>query len=551
MSNEGPPERLKLALGRLGEIRRAMLDDQTIFAPSFEIVGHHFLNKHWSENTFSVPFQELRARFIAEGHGQDLPQEKDEFFSELCREYLDLNRLPSEALLNTYETASKHLGRIKSNIRELSEAMAALSRKDKKTDHDIQAIRLYRYYRSMNRRARQEIVDFLADTSTMRAHVLGGSTRHLLGFMNTFSFLWDRQPYRYASFPYVYDIRNFSDLASKFGNLTLNEFRDWNRLYESSGAPQYFYGGSATSPFQEGALDDQKVDPKVDPTELNCFLDLTQEYLTRHAILESIDKLINAHHRLCSRGEILRQSLKAYQETGFSVFCSVIPLQIEGLFHDICIDAGVDEKKLTRPTLLPKVQQVGQSMFFPDLAYFAYRFPLIRNRVAHGIIMHADPRHLAPILLLDLYRVCDLITSDELPVNRAVKIIRALASTPTNMTSVMQGAMLDYVVSEEKQKQWEVPAFYALESVRNGTRAMCAEDAFWTCLRWYARRTEPVIRTGLIKLLVSFKKKGETQAIDVLKEMGTTKIPEKGKLDLAEFFEKSDALRHLLDGEPS
>jgi hypothetical protein len=44
-----------------------------------------------------------------------------------------------------------------------------------------------------------------------------------------------------------------------------------------------------------------------------------------------------------------------------------------------------------------------------DYAYYACKFPILRNQIAHGKMLKEDPRRIAHLLLLDLYDCCQIV----------------------------------------------------------------------------------------------------------------------------------------------
>lgn len=48
--------------------------------------------------------------------------------------------------------------------------------------------------------------------------------------------------------------------------------------------------------------------------------------------------------------------------------------------------------------------------------YYSFKFPIIRNIVAHGKLIAGDIEQTAIMLMLDLLPVCELATSEDIPI---------------------------------------------------------------------------------------------------------------------------------------
>ncbi|TOP23248.1 hypothetical protein CGH19_24640, partial [Vibrio parahaemolyticus] len=55
--------------------------------------------------------------------------------------------------------------------------------------------------------------------------------------------------------------------------------------------------------------------------------------------------------------------------------------------------------------------------------YYSFKFPIIRNIVAHGKLIEANIEQEAIMLMLDLLPVCDMAVSDEIPIFRKIQLL--------------------------------------------------------------------------------------------------------------------------------
>ena len=91
--------------------------------------------------------------------------------------------------------------------------------------------------------------------------------------------------------------------------------------------------------------------------------------------------------------------------------------QNQPVTHQIIKLDGLSQ--LLNSTLVDKINQLtekGDQNI--DYEYFAFIFPVIRNRVAHGKLITNDLELNAWLLLLDLSYACDLLKSSDLNINK-------------------------------------------------------------------------------------------------------------------------------------
>jgi hypothetical protein len=167
---------------------------------------------------------------------------------------------------------------------------------------------------------------------------------------------------------------------------------------------------------------------------------------------------LNEHHRLNARSGVLISAFDAYDAEQWEAFATLAVAQIEGLFLDYCEDLGVPQTELQRSSLPVKLSAIlRQKDHFPDYAYYAFRFPVIRNHLAHGRLLTDEAANQARLLLLDLRDVMVHVMDAELDVNALVNRLREAARvTPLRVEDAL--AMLYF-------KDKKPPAFYCLDRV--------------------------------------------------------------------------------------
>ncbi len=211
--------------------------------------------------------------------------------------------------------------------------------------------------------------------------------------------------------------------------------------------------------------------------------------------MNQIRDLLCKHHRLHARREILDEALIAYTERHYRMFASIIPMQIEGIFHDWCLETKINKSQMKYPRrrLVESIAQINQFQggFFFGFEYYSFIFPELRNKIAHGSELHGDVRILADEFLLDLRDVCLRISSDQLPVNLAVRVINELNASKNSWRGLFKFSLI---------KSVELPSFYQLDELAKKYSADIEADDFVKKLRSVAEAGEPLIIDGLMRI---------------------------------------------------
>src|SRR5690606_27690447 len=243
------------------------------------------------------------------------------------------------------------------------------------------------YYQKHNEKARTEILSFLKE------EVKNYSLTNCYG--NSFwGSLMIRVPYNYNWNPKSYKPRSPNDLGNKLGNLPYPAFIEISKQYIE------------------------------DKPEFYKFLN---KYIVDEEIVLSLNALIQHHHILDARKEILSETLNIYKTGSKVMFATAVPSIIEGIFHDLCILIGEKENDLLKEGFQYKLDKLHEYLDL-DLhyEYYSFRFRLFRNKVSHGRLTKKDVDELADLLLLDLYQVCQLVSTDKLDLNHKRFVIHEL-----------------------------------------------------------------------------------------------------------------------------
>ena len=432
---------------------------------SFEIIAKHFLSGFLEGQIFRMPFDEIRTKFLSVAwNPEKVPPSETDFYRFVCKEYLDINKLPSQSFFAYFDNAVKDIQSIDGTIEEYTNKIAQIEKKEgrDKDESDIYQIRLLRYYVELNNAAREEIIKFL--TGSINDFVLFDSisTPHFS------SLFYAGIPYSFRWIPARFKVDFFSDLSNKLLELEITKHREIRSQYEK---------GDKTGFYNEA-----------------------KAYITSKGIVSEIRSPVQTNHRLYQRKKVFEEALKAYEEGSKYLFCSVIPLQIEGLFYDYALELGIDEESIKSVSLSTKLQLIiKRNPQYSNFEYYTFRFPLIRNKVAHGKLLEEDVDGLADYLLLDLYDMVKLLTSTSLPVNKAIAIIQLAHQDIKDVKRLVRYSLY---------RQVEIPAFYNLEDKITDIRQEIILEPFWVYLKQLAEGESEVLKAGVLKIVTELMKAG-------------------------------------------
>lgn len=510
---EEPKKKLnQLTQSELSEIFTKLKDEGLLFRCNFAKISKHLLNDFLPVNPFAVPFETLKDEFLKhiefdekeveaskeeakdegatkgkidinklareESNQEIINATKDEdlFHRFICKSYFHLIKEPKEKLLEAFMDASRDINSIDETLIEIEKELNEIH--TRKLASEIQEKDpILNYFKGHNERAKDEILNFLK-TEIQDFALTNCYDNSLFSGWN----LWlSRIPYNYNSKAYKPHYPN--DLENKFGELLYPDFEALTKQYNE------------------------------DKVAFGIYL---TNFISENEVVYSIGNLIQYHHLLDVRKEIISEALKTY-ETGTEImFASAVPTIIEGILHDICVLVGEDENILLQKGFQYKLDRL-QNVLGVELhyEYYSFRFRLFRNKVAHGRLTQADVDELADLLLLDLYHICKLVSSDKLKLNTKRFVIDELNNNiiKPDFKYLIQYLLLDKI---------EIPPFYKLEKKIDEVEKLIVGSEFWGFLeKELETGGEPVKHAiHLILKILSSRKPFDKRCTKLFKKLG-------------------------------
>jgi hypothetical protein len=275
--------------------------------------------------------------------------------------------------------------------------------KSQKEDIDIYDSKLYSNFKELYEDLRMSTINCLTNRTKINSKIKMLSLNHPL-FMKLAASVILPDMYEIALHDANYDVRNFSRINNKLRVLSID-----------SNLRKFLF--------------DLERRAEKDESDSKKLTNLLYELLTKDKLIEKLRKILDRTPLLKHRSSIIKHSLSCFEKQDYLIFCNLIAIQIEGIFYDYLVALGINpgNEKLT---LIPKVEKLENADTLEEWAYFKFRFPLIRNAVAHGFL---DEKHrlsyfnldifgVATELLLDLFDVCKRIAKHNFPANYVINI---------------------------------------------------------------------------------------------------------------------------------
>lgn len=196
-----------------------------------------------------------------------------------------------------------------------------------------------------------------------------------------------------------------------------------NCMYEYACCRKYFeygydFSSEAKFHFTPGAsiFETSKIISEYASLKKSCaesYYSKIHEDNVREKLPEYLSNMIARNYLISKRSEIFNTLNSLYNEGKYQSFISLAVLQIEGLFHDLCVLNDEKDFLDNTGTLVEKAEKTLTAHRHYRLAiypYYAFHVPVMRNEIAHkGMITGFDLQQISDELLIDLHTIIKLI----------------------------------------------------------------------------------------------------------------------------------------------
>lgn len=246
--------------------------------------------------------------------------------------------------------------------------------------------RKLRYFANLNKRARDEIINFLS--------------------IRLLDYLIEHKSVDYIS--------RQDDEGLNLMVQSCYEYSFFKKYYD----PDYDFSTEAKIRFIPGVKLENFLDVidgyiKLKHEDLNAYQIELSKIVKENNVLDYLCGKIEVHNIMNRRLEIFNTLKTLYEGEKWQSFISLAILQIEGLFYDCCNVLKVNGLSGLAGTLVEKVDKSFRDNHILMLSvypYYMFEVPEIRNEIAHtGLIESENLEHVANELILDLNTVISWI----------------------------------------------------------------------------------------------------------------------------------------------
>lgn len=439
-----------ITIEELHRLRIKTLDENDVF-----IIGKKGIAKVFLQSLLKLPletvFTEVETAYKESFSEDDIPKNSKEFWAFIEKEYLYLEKEPKSVFIKLSLQVADDLQKIAKNLKYISSERKIIEEKKMEYGRLSANERYYRnqldYFENKNIVARNEIVDFMA--TDIKSYAIKKSAPKS-SFSFSFGFMFKESLYRFGRTSFLhsydsYDVRSLDEYSNKFLDLP---FLSYKKIIEEC-----------------------KKSPKN-------FKDFAYQYIVGipdnlPSVNEKLEKLVRESHILARRKQVISTMLRHFEAKDYISFVSIAPLQIEGIFADICREIGVSENQLDISSLNDKLHHInGKINSFFYFEYYSFKFPVLRNLVAHGGLVDGELEDTAVHLMLDLLPVCKLTVSEELPINYALTVLDE--ASQSNYEKLIEWLDLRANVL--------IPDFYNVKEKISATETLYDSADFWEYL---------------------------------------------------------------------
>lgn len=398
-----------------------------------------------------------------------------DFHKYISKTYFGVVKLPKDELLKIFIATTDDLKAVDQTLEDIRNKLETITKNNNSAEIQEKKPILH-HYQKLNEGAKEQILSFLKDE--IKGYALANCFESTL----TSSLMW-RVPYSYQWNPKAYKPAYPHDLDNKLSGLAIGNLQKVKKLY------------------------------KEDKSAFHLFI---TDYIKDNEIIFMVREMLDSHHILDMRKEIVDQVIDVYISGNKVMFAIAVPSIIEGIFHDLCILVGESENDLLKEGFQYKLN-VLKDHFSWELhyEYYSFRFRLFRNKVSHGRLVQEDVDELADLLILDLYHVFTLVKSDKLQLNHKRFVIDQLNK---NLLEPDYKYLMQYLLLEKV----DIPSFYKLDKQIEEVEKLLAGDKFWEFLQEEIKDSGEPTRHGVqyIVQILAKRKPFDSRCTKIFKKLG-------------------------------
>ncbi|AWK84304.1 hypothetical protein [Photobacterium damselae] len=459
----------RITVGEMIGIEKEFLNSHSISRMSLTQIGKSFIHHISGYENTKNSYQDYRNLYVTSTGNSSAPDSEVLFYEYIASTYLHLESDPKEKIIELYFKASDDIKEIELRLNYIQSELDLINEQKRRNGwldgKDRYYKKLLDYYYEKNSQAKNEVMEFIS--KDLEAFSITKCRKLYSSFIN----LGNEMPYRYSKrimhSPKLdsYDVRNVTELSNKFLDLPIPAYLELHELYHSN-------------------KDD--------------FFDFAREYANGEldgieGIISKTHKSINDSHIINARKNVINAILSHYNSKDYISVVNMLPMQIEGIFHDICIELGIDESRLDISSINEKLRILEDKLsYFIYFEYYSFIFPVIRNKVAHGKLIENDLEYTAFMLMMDLIPLLDLASSKEIPINNVLSLLEKI-----------KGNNFEALIEYFEYRDIVLPTFYEKEAdIELAIRSFNTTE-FWDFIykKVKEQKTENINDTDIMKFV--------------------------------------------------
>ncbi len=362
------------------------------------------------------------------------PENEQDFYKGLLGTFLSISKLPRDCKLECINKVSDMMKRLTSQKKICDDKVHELNGATNKFGETKYNLQLYKYYSEKNQAVINDIIDYLAN-GIEEDSLAAARMEQWVGRLD----FWDLRTTDA-------DISKLDFVVHNFGDFSIPGSFEVSQLYKRD----------------------------------KCkFFDSAHDFLLSMRIPE-VKKIIKKSPWFSSRKDVLLEGLSLFKKGKFQVASAVLALQIEGLIQDVLVALGTVESSLSGESISSKARILaGKSIGFVFYyEYYAFRFPVLRNRIAHGEA-HKTGREDAIQIALDLCGLCKYMAEDnEIPVNKLNALVSGF-----NFDTPDFKELLDYAIIKIENPELTIPESFLLGAKESQMDTLLQGKTFWEWMK--------------------------------------------------------------------
>jgi hypothetical protein len=385
-------EKSKITFGDIQTAAKHTASTHDILNTSLKELSRTFLSyflEYRKQNELN--FEELRSSYIDKFNVESMlktPDKEQDFYKHICKHYLFIEHNDSRQILHeVVNDVIADLNEVKLDRQKYESQLKKLKEKEFE-DGDNYEEKLIIHYIKKQDEAERQILQFITGSLKSYTH----KNRYVSPFrQGTLGGIGLR--YSYSLNKMAYKKEYLSEIAYKVLHVPVERYFQLEKVYRTD---------------KKKFIKEVGKDIKVDD------------------VLENIKFRVRTNHLLNTRKALITDLLQLFKRKKYELFSNIAPQLIEGILYDYCLEKSIKESSLINSTLVQKIEMLNNIDDYnikTSYEYFTFKFPIIRNRIAHGKKVKEDLYILSWTLLTDLNYVCNIFKTGDLLTNKKITLI--------------------------------------------------------------------------------------------------------------------------------